>query len=258
MTGFVIQKKVESLGTVGTSILTSWVTNGEDLGNHSYAHLNFNYISVEQFEDEIVRGETTIVPTMQSAGRKVSFFRFPYNHIGNTETKSNAMADFLRSRGYQLAPCTIENSDWMFASAYARMLERNDRSSASHLRRDYLTFTAAQIDYFSRMNTQVAGYEPPEIMLLHDNQLNADVINQLLNLFEKRNYRWVSLSAAEEDPVYRTPETLVTEYGPMWGYRWARERGVKVDGRLEPEPPSWVSKYGSERKPPTRRSRSVF
>jgi hypothetical protein len=54
----------------------------------------------------------------------------------------------------------------------------------------------------------------------------------------------VTLSEAEEDPVYQIPETLVTKYGPMWGYRWARELNVKVDGSLEPDPPKWVTDYG--------------
>jgi len=71
----------------------------------------------------------------------------------------------------------------------------------------------------------VLGYEPPEIMLLHDNQLNADVIDNLLALFENKHFRWVSLSEAESDPAYQTHETFITHYGPMWGYRcvmWSR------------------------------------
>ncbi|CAN5656860.1 hypothetical protein BH10PSE14_BH10PSE14_27740 [soil metagenome] len=31
--------------------------------------------------------------------------------------------------------------------------------------------------------------------------------------------------------------------GPMWAYRWARARQVKVDGRLEQEPPAWIGAY---------------
>jgi len=30
----------------------------------------------------------------------------------------------------------------------------------------------------------------------------------------------------------------------MWAYRWAKERGIKVDGSKEPEPPAWVASYG--------------
>jgi peptidoglycan/xylan/chitin deacetylase (PgdA/CDA1 family) len=258
VTGFVIQKHVEDLGMpAGTEILQSWVEHGLDLGNHSYEHPDFDDHSVEQFEDQIVRGETAIVPMMQAAHRKVEFFRFPFNHTGDTETKHAAIAEFLRQRGYQLAPCTIETSDWMFAAAYARMAARHDGSSAARLRREYLAFTAAQIDYFSRMNADVLGYEPPEIMLLHDNQLNADVINQILALFESRGYKFVSLDQAERDPVYQATDTFVTKYGPMWGYRWARERGVKVDGSKEPEPPAWISEYGNQ-PATTRRPRTGF
>jgi hypothetical protein len=44
----------------------------------------------------------------------------------------------------------------------------------------------------------------------------------------------------------------------MWGYRWARERGVKVDGSLEPEPPKWITDYGSDKFALPRRPRSEF
>jgi len=245
VTGFVIEKGVEELGREGgAGILRLWVNEGLDLGNHSFAHPDFNDLSVDQFEDQIVRGETTLAPLMKAAGKKVEFFRFPFNHTGDTKEKHDAVAAFLAQRGYRLAPCTIETSDWMFAGAYARMLARHDEASAARLRAEYLKFSAAQIDYFARLDTQVWGYEPPQVMLIHDNQLNADVIEDLLGLFEKRHYRWVSLSDAEADPAYQLPETDITKFGPMWGYRWAKERQVKVDGSLEQEPPQWIAEYG--------------
>ena len=142
--------------------------------------------------------------------------------------------------------------------AYARMLVRHDRASAAHLRKDYLAFTAAQIDYFARLNRQVLGYEPPQIMLIHDNQLNADVIGELIALFQSRQYRWITLREAEKDPVYQTPETFITKFGPMWGYRWARELNVKVDGSLEPDPPQWITDYEKQNPAPPRRSRAEF
>lgn len=81
-------------------------------------------------------------------------------------------------------------------------------------------------------------------MLLHDNPLNADVIEDVLKLFEERRYRFVTLKAAQSDPAYRTPDTYVTKFGWMWGYRWAMERNVRVNGRLEPDPPKWIQDYG--------------
>ncbi len=258
VTGFVVQKHVEDLGLAsGTEILRQWTQHGLDLGNHSYAHLDFNDLTIEQFEEQIVRGETAFAPLMAAAGRKPAFFRFPFNHAGDTKEKLDAVATFLAQHGYRLAPCTIETSDWMFNAAYVQMLAHHDEASAARLRANYLAFTSTQIDYFGKLNKQVLGYEPPQIMLIHDNQLNADVIDGLLAVFEKKQYRWVTLSEAESDPIYHAPETVVTKYGPMWGYRWAKERDVKVDGTLESDPPKWVSDYGREEPAPPRRPRAL-
>ena len=115
------------------------------------------------------------------------------------------------------------------------------------MRAEYLAYTSAEIDYYGGLNKQVFGYEPPQVMLLHDNRLNADVIEKVLQLFEEKQYRFVSLDEAQADAAYRTPETQITKFGPMWGYRWARERNVKVNGSLEPDPPKWVLEYGKAR-----------
>ena len=251
VTGFVIQKGVEALGlTSGTQLLRDWTGRGFDLGNHSYAHPDFNGLTVEQFEDQIVRGEATIEPLMLAAHRKVEFFRFPFNHTGDTQQKHDALAAFLAQRGYRQAPCTIETEDWVFNAAYFLMRSRHDEASASRLRAAYLAFTAAQIDYFAELHRQVFGYEPPQIMLIHDNQLNADVIEDLLAIFEEKRYQFVSLTQAEADPAYKTAETYITDKGPMWGYRWAHERNIKVDGSKEPEAPAWIAAYGKESSKP--------
>jgi peptidoglycan/xylan/chitin deacetylase (PgdA/CDA1 family) len=244
VTGFVIQRSVEELGVaVGTHILANWTRGAFDLGNHTYSHPDINRLSLAQIEDEINRGEASILPLMKLAGKKLQFFRFPMNHTGETRERHDQVAAFLSQRGYRLAPCTIDNSDYLFNVAYVRMLSEHD-SAAARLRAAYLSYTSAEIDYYAALGRQVFGYEPPEIMLLHDNRLNADVINELLALVEQKHYTFVSLNDALSDSAYRTPDTYVTSYGPMWGYRWAAERGVKVNGRLEPEPPEWILRYG--------------
>ena len=71
-------------------------------------------------------------------------------------------------------------------------------------------------------------------MLLRANRLNADLMDDILRLSEKRNYGFVNLETAQSDAAYRAPDTFVTKLGPMWGYRWAAEHRVKVGGRREP------------------------
>lgn len=245
VTGFVIQKRVESLGSnQGIKILKRWISQGFDLGNHTYSHSDINDLSPEQIKHEIVRGESTIAPLIKGAGKKLEFFRFPFNHTGDTRVKHDVIAAFLSQRGYRLATCTIDTSDYLFNNAYVQMLAKNDNVAAEKLRLEYVAYTSVEIDYYAALNKQVLGHEPPEVMLLHDNRLNADVIEQVLALFEEKKYQFVPLDVAQSDAAYRTPDTYITKYGPMWGYRWANERKVKVNGSLEPDPPKWILDYG--------------
>ena len=249
VTGFVIQKRVEDLGSQGTMILKEWISQGLDLGNHTYSHPDINELSLEQIQEEIVSGEATFGPLMKTAGKHLTFFRFPMNHTGDTKAKHDAVAAFLAQRGYRLAACTIDNSDYLFNKAYVQMLAKHDAASAQRLRLEYLSYTSSEIDYYAALNRKVLGYEPPQVMLLHDNRLNADVIEQVLALFVEKRYKFVSLDAAQSDPAYRTADTYITKFGPMWGYRWANERNVKVNGKLEADPPKWILEYGAALKP---------
>lgn len=208
--GFVNERR---LGKEGRAILREWRRRGHELGNHLYSHSDLNEITVEQFRQEVIAGEASI--------GKARFLRFPFNHTGDTREKRDAVAAFLAERGYRVAPCTIDNSDYV----------------ATWERDAYLAYTAAEIDYYTQLHVQVLGREIPHVMLLHANQLNAGALDGVLKLFEDRGYRFVTLAEALADPAYAVPDTYVTKYGPMWGYRWAQQLGVKVDGRLEPQPP---------------------
>jgi hypothetical protein len=118
---------------------------------------------------------------------------------------------------------------------------QRDDKSAEKLRAESLAYTAAEIDYYTDLHKHVFGRLIPHVMLFHVNRLSADLMNQVLDIFEAKHYRFVSLDTAQSDPAYRTPDTFTTSYGPMWGYRWAEERGVKVDGSLESQPPEWIA-----------------
>ena len=241
-TGFVIGELVEALPN-GRELLQSWVDRGHDLGNHTFSHGEVNAQSVQAFADEVTRAEAVFKPLLPSPRTLPLYMRFPFNHTGDTVEKHDAIAKWLHGRGYELAVCTIDNSDYVFADAYRRSLASGG-AEAAILRTEYLAHTARIIDYYVGMHRTVFGRETPHVMLLHVNQLNADVLDRLLELFEERRFRFVSLQDAQADPAYKTADTWRTRAGPMWGYRWARSRGVRVNGALEPEPAAWVESAG--------------
>lgn len=243
-TGFANEDKVVALGPVGPRLLAEWNKGLLALGNHGYSHFDSNDLNTESIEQEVVRGETTIRPMAASVGRAIPFFRFPYNHIGDTESKRAAIEKFLADHGYTLAASTIDTSDYLFNNAYERAFAKRDKAMMRRIKHAYLDHSRIQIAYYGELVRKVIGREVPAIMLLHANRLNSATIGQLLALFRSAGYGFVSLTEAQRDPAYSTP-VAATKFGPMWAYRWARARHVKVDGRLEPEPPTWIGTYAS-------------
>lgn len=116
----------------------------------------------------------------------------------------------------------------MFASAYSRAIGSKDSEMAARIHHESLAYSATEIDFYAALNRRVLGYEPSEVMLLDDSLLNADTIDEVLALFRSRGYRFVSLSEAQRDPAYTIPDTYITKYGPMWGYRWAKEKRLAM------------------------------
>ena len=234
---------MQALGPTGPLLLAKWNRGLLALGNHGYSHSDSNDLDVARIEQEVVKGEATIRPMAASTGRTTPFFRFPYNHVGDTETKRLAIERLLASHGYRLAASTIDTSDYLFNGAYEYAFAKRDTAMMQRIERAYLDYSRVQIAYYGELDRKVLGREVPAIMLLHANRLNAETIKPLLGLFRSAGYGFVSLTQAQADPAYSTMPAFATKFGPMWAYRWARERKVKVDGRLEQEPPAWISAY---------------
>ncbi len=245
-TGFVNEDKVQALGPAGPHLLADWNKGLLALGNHGYSHFDSNDLDIAGIEKEVMKGEATIRPMAASSGRPIQFFRFPYNHVGDSEAKRLAIEKLLASHGYKLAASTIDTSDYLFNSAYERAFAKRNTATMKRIERAYLDHTRVQITYYGELDRKVLGREVPAIMLLHANRLNAATIEPLLGLFRSAGYRFVSLAQAQADPAYLAMPAVATKFGPMWAYRWARERQVRVDGRLEQEPPAWISAYASK------------
>jgi hypothetical protein len=183
VTGFVITQSIDKAGPAGRRAIQLWLDAGFDLGSHTYSHQDFAHVSTEEEETEIARADALLRPLVTANHLKLEFFRFPYNDTGDTQAKHDAVASYLKEHGYQVATCTIDTSDYEFASAYARAVGLKDKTMAERIRRAYLDYSAEEIDFYASLNKKVLGYEPPQVMLIHDSLLNADSIDDLLALF---------------------------------------------------------------------------
>jgi peptidoglycan/xylan/chitin deacetylase (PgdA/CDA1 family) len=238
--GFVNEKKLYKLGEVDDRInaLKLWGDYGFELGNHTYAHTSLNRVNLQQWEEEVIRGETVTSILLGQHNMKMRYFRHPYLDTGRDhQTRRDAEA-FLISRGYRIAPVTMDAWDWMYAPVYDDARKRGDLELQKKLVNSYLSHTADVFEYFEKLSKNLIGYEPAQILLLHGNWLEAEHIGELLDLLRQRGYQFVTLGEALGDSAYSMPDEFVGEEGGSWIEHWAITRGQPPRG--EPEFPQWV------------------
>jgi peptidoglycan/xylan/chitin deacetylase (PgdA/CDA1 family) len=231
--GFVNARHEQTLGADGLRrLLDLWLDAGAELGNHTYSHPDVNSVPLADYTSDVAKGEPIVRAALQARGKSLRYFRHPFLHAGPTKDIKAGLQRFLADAGYRVAPVTLDNSDYVYAALYTRP-EHRDR-----VRREYLPYTESVVDFFERRSVEVAGREFPQVLLLHDNQLNADVMPELLDMFRRRGYRFVSLDDALADEAYRLPEEYVGPSGFSWIHRWSKTKGMP--GKGEPDPPAWV------------------
>ena len=238
--GFVNEKRLYKIGDVDARIkaLSLWVESGLELGNHTFSHTSLNQVSLKEWEEEVIRGETVTRMLLAQHNMKLRYFRHPFLDVGrDLQTRRDAEA-FLVQRGYRIAPITMDAWDWMYAGVYEDARKRGDTALQRQLVSSYLTYTAEVFDYYEKFSQDLIGYEPPQIILLHGNWLEADHIGELLDLLRKRGYRFVTLQEALADAAYSLPDDFVGEEGTNWLDHWAITRGQPP--KNTPVFPQWV------------------
>jgi len=244
---FVNEGKLQVVGEVDARIalLRQWVDAGMVLGNHTFSHADFNTLTIQEFQEEIIKGEVVTRRLMRSHQPYQLYFRHPHTHTGDTKAKKEAIEGFLAASGYKVTPHTVDSEDYVFNVGYLCALRNKDEAMARSLREAYLNFTMAATEFDERFSPEIFGHEITQTLLVHANDINADCLDEMLRRFAARGYRFVTLDEAMRDPAYQVKDTYISKFGPTWLWRWMKSKGMdtkgmKVSGKDDPEPPEWV------------------
>lgn len=246
--GFVNEGKLQVTGErdARVALLQMWIDAGLALGNHTYSHANVDEMPVERYEDDIIRGEAVTQPLLAAAGQTERYFRHPYLFTGPSMEARNEIESFLAKRDYRIAPVTVENADYEFTPIWHEALEKHDDGLASRVKQEYLAYTEHVFDFYQAESRELFGRDIAQVLLIHDNELNADALDTLLTILEHRGYKFVSLDEALTDPAYATPDRYVSKIGPVWLERWKIALGRQPDFEHDPDPPEWVRKMSAD------------
>ena len=200
--GFVNAKNIGANGdTQKDSVLKIWADSGFALGNHTFSHIDLNASSVQAFEDEIVANESVLQGLM--GARDWHWFRYPFLHEGDTLEKRHAVRKYLSDHGYKVAQVTLDFADYAWNNPYARCVAKQDSQSIEWLKSIYLSTAKEDIALDRKLSVMLFGRDIKYVLLLHIGALDSIMLPDLLDLFKKQGFDFVSLEEAEKDPAYQ-------------------------------------------------------
>jgi peptidoglycan/xylan/chitin deacetylase (PgdA/CDA1 family) len=241
-TGFVNEIKLYSddkPNQAQISLLEHWLDRGFDLGNHSYSHISIDKATLAEYKADVLRGEKITKELLNKRGKKLTYYRHTQLRTGPTPEIKKELEEFLKDHGYTVAPVTIDNNEYIFADIYKRARLKDDTSMMKTIGVAYLRYMESIVKHFEKLSLDFLGYEVKQTLLLHANTLNADYMDELIQLFQNRNYEFVSLDAALKDPAYQLADVSVKK-GLSWLHRWMLAKGLEI--QEEPSEPEEISK----------------
>jgi peptidoglycan/xylan/chitin deacetylase (PgdA/CDA1 family) len=220
-------------------LLNAWLDAGHSLGNHTFSHFDINHTPLEDYKQDIIRGERTTRHVLKARGERLVYFRHPLLHTGSDRETRGELDRFLAERNYVVAPVTIDNQEWIFAQVYVRAKKRGDGVTVKRVAEAYVPFMESVLEFFEVYSVEVVGYEPPQVLLIHANELNADYFGELAAMMKQRGYTFVSLAEVLADAAYRLPDGYIGPKGLSWIHRWAAAKGMEFEE--EPREPEWLA-----------------
>jgi hypothetical protein len=159
----------------------------------------------------------------------LTFFSYPYLNNGKTAEDKTRFENWLTTRGLRSVKYTFDNSEWMYSFAYDKARENNDVETAQRVKTEFLDHMTKMLAHFEAYSSEMFKRDIAQTLVLTPSRLVADSADELFGMFEKRGYKFVSMSEAQADEAYQTEEKHVdSKSGISWFERWQMAQGKKL------------------------------
>ncbi len=213
-------------GNLQGDVLDRWVKAGAEVGNHTHTHVHSRKVEPDAWREEVLACDRTL----KAAGVTPRTFRYPY--LRRPEDRA-AREVWLQEQGYTVAPVTVDPADWLFSIAHTRGRTLDELGDA------YVDEVAQAVIRGAELAQQRHQATPPHVVLLHVNELNAQLLDRVLTCLEADGHRFVTLGEAMADPYYAHEDVQTGDDSLVWQLRiapaWTPEEGnwfSEEQGRL--------------------------
>ena len=201
--------------------LTRYVEAGHVLANHSHSHRWIHQAGIRSYIRDLTVADSILnfFPGYQK------WYRYPFLDEGRSVTARDsirtALQDLHLSNGY----VTIDNYDWYLNHLLQQGHEHGKELNEDALREVYIDHIYNSIIFYDSIAREHLGRSPKHVLLLHENDLAALFLGDLIIHLKEKGWKIISPREAYRDPIaHYLPDVLFNGQGRVAAV--AREKGV--------------------------------
>jgi peptidoglycan/xylan/chitin deacetylase (PgdA/CDA1 family) len=195
----------DDYGHNGEVRIRAYVEAGHVIANHSHSHGWLWNGDVAAYIADLDKAEAWLA---DKPGRR-PWYRFPYLDEGRDPGRRDALRAALRERGLSNGYVTVDNWDWAIDNLAARAVADKRDIDLRALGDLYAETIVSTADFNDRIARETLGRSPIHVLLLHETDLNALFIADVVAALEAGGWRIVTIDEAYRDPIAQIePDTL--------------------------------------------------
>ena len=216
--------------------LKRYAAAGHIIANHTATHLNLldPAIDEKQYIKDIEQADEQLsqLPNFRR------WFRYPYLRQSTQINAPNntAIERFLQNRQYKHGYVTIETYDWHLDKLISQDIQQGRVMDYAALKQIYIDILWDSIVFYEALAKKILGYSPRHVILLHENDINALFIGDLIDHIEKNGGVIIPISQAYADDIA----------DPKWDGIPLSQRRIRALAKLKQYRGSTVSLYEEE------------
>ena len=199
-------------GVGGEQRINAYVRAGHVIANHSFAHRPLSAISAADYVAYIDRAEAWL---KGRAGRR-PWFRYPFLNEGRADkAKRDAVRQALTARGLRNGYVTVDGADWNLETLTKQAVAVGEPIDRAALRDLYVETMVEAADYNDRIARQATGRSPAHVILLHETDLAALYIADLVAGLRMAGWKIITADQAFADPIAKAMPDVPSAQGTL-------------------------------------------
>ncbi len=182
----------------GAANLDRYVKAGHVLANHSWSHPRLGSTDADAYLADLDRAEAWL----KARPGYRPWFRFPFlDEGGKDKVKRDAIRAGLKARGLINGYVTAESSDWNIESLTIAARQAGKTIDMKALRDLYAESHVEAAEFYNALAVRTLGRSPAHVMLLHETDIAALFIGDLVRGLKAKGWTIISADEAYADPL---------------------------------------------------------